>query len=89
MKALLFSLLLLGVVGCSSGSRAEKPFNEVCPVMGEKVNPRARTVQYEGKTYGFCCNGCDKKFAAEPARYAANLSADGKEFIGQKQSTTH
>lgn len=88
MKALLFSLLLLGFVGCSSGS-TEKPFNEVCPVMGEKVNPRARTVQYEGKTYGFCCNGCDKKFAAEPARYAANLSADGKEFIGQKESTTH
>ncbi len=52
--------------------------------MGEKVNPKAKTVVYEDKTYGFCCNGCDKKFKADPAKYSANVSADGKKFVGKR-----
>ncbi len=89
MRVFLFALLVFGFASCSSGDKAEKPFNELCPVMGEKVNPKVKTVSYAGKTYGFCCSGCDKKFAADPAKYAANLSADGKVFVGQKASSTH
>jgi Cu+-exporting ATPase len=29
-------------------------------------SPRA---EYEGKTYYFCCAGCDKKFLADPKKY--------------------
>ncbi len=89
MRAFLSTLLVFGFVSCSLGGRAEKPFNELCPVMGQKVNPKVKTISYAGKAYGFCCGGCDKKFAADPAKYAANLSEDGKVFLGQKSSSTH
>ncbi len=58
-----------------------KPWNAVCPVMGEEVDPEVGTVTYEGKAYGFCCKGCDKKFKKDPAKYSKNLSDDGKTFL--------
>lgn len=58
-----------------------KPWNAVCPVMGEEVDPEVGTVKYEGKNYGFCCKGCDKKFKKDPAKYSKNLSEDGKSFL--------
>jgi YHS domain-containing protein len=44
----------------------------VCPVSGEKIdgaegNPVKFT--YLGKEYTFCCEGCVKKFKAEPMNY--------------------
>lgn len=72
----------------SSDAKAEnstvKIWNKVCPVKGEEVDPEAPTVEYQGKTIGFCCPGCDKKFRAEPEKYMKNLSEDGTEFIGSK-----
>jgi len=65
-------------------SSVSKPWNTVCPVQGEKVDPKVKTVKYEGKEYGFCCNGCDAKFQKDPAKYAKNLSKDGKKFVGKK-----
>jgi YHS domain-containing protein len=58
-----------------------QPWNKVCPVAGHEVDPEVKTVSYEGKDYGFCCEGCDTKFQKEPAKYVKNLSKDGKEFI--------
>jgi YHS domain-containing protein len=60
-------------------------WNEVCPVMGNEVDPEANTVEYEGKLYGFCCDGCDAKFRKDPKKYSSNLSEDGKTFIGKKE----
>ncbi len=66
----------------STEKKAEvKIWNEVCPVMGNKVNPKTPTAEYKGKTIGFCCAGCDKKFKADPEAYMKNLSADGKTFV--------
>jgi len=59
----------------------EKAWNEVCPVMGGKVQANTVTVEYNGKHYGFCCGGCDDQFAENPEKFAANLSEDGKQFI--------
>ncbi len=59
-------------------------WNEVCPVMGNEVDKEAPTVVYEGKVYGFCCSGCDDKFKDDPEKYVANLSEDGKTFVGEK-----
>lgn len=87
MRAFLGVLFLLGFLGCAAERSAETLFNQVCPVMGKPVNPKVKTVSYNGKVYGFCCSGCDKKFAADPARYATNLSADGKTFLGNDTST--
>ncbi|MGE5497670.1 MAG: efflux RND transporter periplasmic adaptor subunit [Syntrophothermus sp.] len=55
-------------------------WNEVCPVLGNKVDPKVQTVDYKGKKIGFCCAGCDSKFKADPDKYMANLSPDGKKF---------
>jgi YHS domain-containing protein len=60
-------------------------WNERCPIMGGKIDPEANTVEYDGKLYGFCCNGCDKKFSKDPVKYSANLSEDGKKFVGKKE----
>jgi YHS domain-containing protein len=49
------------------------------------VNPKSKTVEHEGKAYGFCCNSCEPKFKAEPAKYSAKVSADGKTFLGEKE----
>jgi Cu(I)/Ag(I) efflux system membrane fusion protein len=59
-------------------------WNTVCPVLGNKVNPKAAIVNYKGKNIGFCCPGCDSKFKANPGKYIANLSDDGKKFLSNK-----
>lgn len=78
-------------MGCCSSKEANKEktvsneaWNEVCPVLGNKVDSKTPTVEFEGKTYGFCCPGCDKKFSANPEKYYKNLSDDGKTFIKNK-----
>jgi len=45
---------------------------KVCPVSGEKLDgSEGEPVKftYLGKVYEFCCNGCVKKFKAEPMNY--------------------
>ena len=59
-------------------------WNAVFPVRGEEIDPEANKVEYNGKVYGFCCNGCDSKFKANPEKYSKNLSEDGKTFTGTK-----
>lgn len=59
-------------------------WNEVCPVKGNPIEENTPTVEYNGKLYGFCCPGCDTKFAKNPEKYAKNLSEDGTKFIGRK-----
>ncbi len=46
--------------------------NEICPVMGKKVDKNVTTVTYNGKVYGFCCGSCIKKFAMDPEKYLKN-----------------
>ena len=43
------------------------------PVCGMSVDPATakHRLEYGGKTYYFCCDGCRTKFAADPARYLA------------------
>lgn len=65
----------------ASELKDEKPWNAVCPVLGNKVDPSVQTVTYNGKAYGFCCAGCDSKFKANPEKYSKNLSEDGKKFL--------
>lgn len=42
-----------------------------CLVSGHTftVDEESPKVEYEGKTYYFCCPGCDGKFSADPAKY--------------------
>lgn len=67
-----------------SVENADKIWNKYCPVRGGEIDPETPTVEYEGKTIGFCCPGCDKKFSKDPEKYLKNLSKDGQEYIGEK-----
>mgnify|MGYP002629781340 CR=1 FL=1 len=51
---------------------AAMPATAVCPVSGKTFKPTAETAKatHNGKTYYLCCDGCVKKFAADPAKYA-------------------
>jgi YHS domain-containing protein len=42
-----------------------------CPISGEEfvITDQSPKVAYEGKTYYFCCSGCDKKFQENPQKY--------------------
>jgi len=46
--------------------------NKICPVMGGPVNGKDFVV-YQGKRYGLCCPGCDKKFLSDPEKYIAQM----------------
>jgi len=65
-------------------SEVKEIWNKFCPVKGNPVEDDTPTVEYNGKTYGFCCPGCDEKFAKNPEKYSKNLSEDGSRFIGRK-----
>jgi YHS domain-containing protein len=54
---------------------AGKPVNTLCPVSGEEIDAD-QTVVHEGKTVGFCCEKCAKKFSAAPADFAAKVKAE-------------
>ena len=58
-------------------------WNQVCPVTGEDVDSDTPTEVYQGKTIGFCCSGCIKKFQKDPAKYMKSLSEDGSKFVGK------
>ena len=49
--------------------------NANCPISGDPVNPQVTTV-YQGKTYGFCCAGCVKKFKKNPEEYIAAMHGE-------------
>jgi YHS domain-containing protein len=68
----------------STETGSKEIWNKVCPVKGNAVEEDTPTVVYNGKLYGFCCPGCDTKFAKNPEKYAKNLSEDGTKFIGRK-----
>ena len=44
-----------------------------CPVSKEAftVTESSPKTEYQGKTYYFCCGGCDKKFIANPKQYVS------------------
>ncbi len=48
----------------ADASQSGATVNTICPMMFQEVSPDAGTVEWDGKTVGFCCPGCDKKFLA-------------------------
>ena len=47
-----------------------------CPVSGEEfvVEATSPKTEYKGKTYYFCCSGCDKKFKADPEKFLSKMA---------------
>ncbi|HEX8913202.1 MAG TPA: hypothetical protein VF796_12655, partial [Humisphaera sp.] len=53
---------------------AGKPVNDKCPVSGKDVDP-TKTLVYEGKTIGFCCDMCPKQFEKDPKKFVGKIPA--------------
>jgi YHS domain-containing protein len=51
------------------------PENEICPVMGNPVDPEVY-VDHEGRRIGFCCPGCDKVFLEDPEPYLKKVDTE-------------
>ena len=58
-------------------TKASNPVNDICPVMGNKVDPKI-TVEYKGETIGLCCNACVKMFKKNPDKYMKKLLKEKK-----------
>lgn len=66
----------------------------VCPVMGDAIASKEAAVasaEFEGKTYWFCCDSCQHRFADAPdvyaeGRFLAHLDA---EHDGKSWTCTH
>ncbi len=70
-----FLAALMAVVPFASAEQAAPPsglVNSACPVSGDKANPEV-TYEHEGKTYGFCCKGCVKKFQKNPGKFISQI----------------
>lgn len=71
-----------GCKGNNCGPTQQIPSQEVkeekvqCPVMKNWILPSQATdkIDYNGKTYYFCCSGCKGKFLAEPEKYIESQS---------------
>jgi hypothetical protein len=55
------------LAGCQSGNKtgdkaAPGMINSGCPFSGEAVGEGAPTAAWNGRTVGFCCNGCVKRW---------------------------
>jgi YHS domain-containing protein len=88
MKTVLTITLIICAFSVSSLAQETKPVRkdmpftkkivkEVCPVTGERANPKI-SYTYEGVTYHFCCEGCLAKFKEDPKKYVD--AAKAKKF---------
>lgn len=50
-------------------SKFANPNPGKCLVSDEELDSDKVTADYKGKTYVFCCNGCKKKFVANPEKF--------------------
>ncbi|MBI4655759.1 MAG: YHS domain-containing protein [Elusimicrobia bacterium] len=55
----------------------------VCPVTKEKFKVVAETkaIDYKGKTYYFCCPGCDAKFIKKPEQYISKETKKSVKYV--------
>jgi YHS domain-containing protein len=51
-----------------------------CPVMGAKIKPNMYVTLASGARVYFCCDMCDRKFVADPGKYAKKLEAQGYKY---------
>jgi len=82
LSVVLFASMCLAMVGSFASAedtkKSEKPstqpvaINTICPIGKEEIDPEV-TFVYEGKTIGFCCEGCIGKFKKDPAKYMKDL----------------
>ena len=74
------SLLIAALLVAATLVFAEGQSQTTCPVMkGSPVNP-SLFVDAEGYRIYVCCGGCLREVQANPAKYVAELQAEGVEL---------
>jgi hypothetical protein len=71
---LLLTVLTTALFGAVAQAADSYPLT-TCVVSGDKLGEMGAPViiDHKGTEVRFCCNGCVKKFNADPARYLAKL----------------
>lgn len=73
-------LMIAAMLASVSLAMAEGKPQTTCPVMkGSPVNP-SLYVDAEGYRIYVCCGGCVREVQANPAKYVAELQAEGVEL---------
>jgi YHS domain-containing protein len=74
LALIILSSALLGAVAFAADSHAAYPLT-TCVVSREKLGEMGAPVviNHGGTEVQFCCNGCVKKFNADPAKYLSKL----------------
>ncbi|MGD0281558.1 MAG: YHS domain-containing protein [Dissulfurispiraceae bacterium] len=68
---------IMGTGDSSPAVKAEPAGNEICPVSGEKIDPKESvTYEYKGKVYNFCCQGCVEQFKKDPEMYIRKMEKE-------------
>lgn len=84
MRTLIATAVLALLVGCTSQAESSAPtfVNATCPMMdGGEIDAEGETVEWNGHTVGFCCDGCGGKFEAlSDEEKTAKLAAAGAEL---------
>lgn len=73
VSALVIALLFSSAPAHALMQETPQPINTMCPVMtDEEVVPKY-TLEWDGKTVGFCCRKCLGRFGGNPEKYVVNL----------------
>ena len=76
MLLLIAALMLIAAVAFAAGVP-----QTTCPVMkGSPVDANSKYVDAEGYRIYVCCGGCVRAVQADPAKYIAQLQAEGVEL---------
>lgn len=68
------AILVFGL--SASFTMAAEPINAMCPVTTDEAIEAVISAQYQGKTIGFCCKSCLRKFNKNPQAYLENLDLE-------------
>lgn len=64
-KMITAALFAAAMIGCTAEAEmGPQTANALCPQMGSEVTAEGGTVEWNGMTIGFCCEGCPQKFEA-------------------------
>ncbi|MBI2959732.1 MAG: YHS domain-containing protein [Betaproteobacteria bacterium] len=57
---------------------------EIDPVCSMQIDPEraAARAEHQGKTYHFCCPGCQKAFLADPPKFIGKAHSSGAHPAG-------
>src|SRR5262245_53654722 len=78
-RACCFGLVFALCSGLALAEETKKAAGPLCPVSGKpaKLSSKTMTMTDAGPVY-FCCEGCPKKYEAEPAKYKEQVEAQRK-----------